>query len=75
MLYQFFPAPGAASKAAPPFVWQCDACEAKEVSPTALLPEGWTDLCGEDENGDGGGAFRIAFCPDCAASDAAEQYQ
>ena len=65
MLYQFVPAPGSASKGGAPFVWQCDACEIKSVSATALLPEGWTDLAGDD----GDGLFRIAFCPDCSEQD------
>lgn len=29
MLYQFFPVPGEASPGGAPFVWQCDACEAR----------------------------------------------
>lgn len=62
MLYQFFPAPGAACPAGSPFIIECDACQAKFNTPTPLLPDGWTT---ETIDLDDGTKEHMAFCREC----------
>lgn len=53
----------ATPKAPPParFVWECDACEAKQATPTPELPEGWTGQNLDNPHG-------LTFCRECSTS-------